>query len=1045
MSKRIKRWLKCFALIIGLFLFACSNVKVENIVETSASESEVSTEAKESESGFGEELTKLTGSVRTLSKYSLPKESEETHGFTVQAIYDYPERNAKVVLFEHNKSGAKVLLISNDDEDKAAALGFNTLTFDNKGIPHVFEHACLGGSEKYPNANLFNEAVNRTYNTYMNASTMQHATVYPFSSLSDVQLFELYKFYMDGVFNPDILREDKNLEAEAYRYTLNNKNEDITLNGVVYSEMSGVEANIGNVAYYNSLKTMFNDSFMGMTTGGETAHITEISNQELIDFHDKYYHPSNMVIMLYGDIDYKKYLKYSDEEYLCKVEKKEIEKSDPNYKVQDGFNIVKHDFPASEDAEIEGQTIIGYNVVCDGMSAYESGAFELVLSALENSDGPIKTKLLERLPNASFSIENSLFMPKPFFTLSFSNVDEKDSSVIKEIVEESFNEIIESGIKEDILEDTLNYNELEFEEEKDSHGFAKKATLFFARVFSSNGEDILGYFKHDKAIREIKNAYENGMVKELIDTYLSKNNAFSMDITTPKRGLLEEKSKKLTEELKNKKASMSDSEINELIKKTKEFDAWVLDQGKVSLIDKLRVATISELDEYRAKCYAYEENIEGIKFIRSEIDDIKYNRFDILFNISNLNSEDAMKLNFLSSLLLELPTTNYPGQKLKAEFGKYTSYSSAAIYVNQYYNGGYVPYFCFSYKLLDKNLDKVFELMKELMYETKFEDVEIVRNEASISLNNIKNYASVEPSDLADEIVNVKINNDSLYEFNLNGVKYIDFLKKVSQMSDAEIRELLKECEKIYEKIYNSSGLVCNVIGNFETVKSIKSKVLDLSKDFKREKIVFNEDIATVSELKNKTAIVSTGTMQYNYIVTPMLRDDIDYTAKYVVLGRIIDDKILYPEFRVKRSSYGAYTSFSRFGSCAYTYRDPNLKETYSVFNDLPKLIKGLKLTEEELDDYKLKAYAAFAYPLTKVGAATVAITEVLNKTDEKRPDRYVRYMREIKDMKISDIKELSSIFDKMINDGIYVTVGGKEEIEKNKDMFDEIIYDYVK
>ena len=102
-------------------------------------------------------------------------------------------------------------------------------------------------------------------------------------------------------------------------------------------------------------------------------------------------------------------------------------------------------------------------------------------------------------------------------------------------------------------------------------------------------------------------------------------------------------------------------------------------------------------------------------------------------------------------------------------------------------------------------------------------------------------------------------------------------------------------------------------------------------------------------------------------------------------------------------------------------------------------------MTEEELDDYKLNAYAAFAYPLTKVGAATVAITEVLNKTDEKRPDRYVRYMREIKDMKISDIKELSSIFDKMIKDGIYVTVGGKEEIEKNKDMFDEIIYDYVK
>ncbi len=993
---------------------------------------------------LGEKLVEITGDAFTLSHFKLPHVGDTLYGFKVNAIYDYEARNAKLVLFEHEKSGAKLMLISNDDEDKSAALAFNTLAYDDKGVPHVFEHACLGGSDKYPNANLFDEATNKTYNTFMNAFTMQNATVYPISSLSDPQLFELYKFYLDGVMQPSILKNEKNLEQEAYRYILNDKNSDIALSGIVYSEMSGVEGDIYSVSYDNSLKTMFNESFMGSNTGGKTSDIPKITHEDLISFHEKYYHPSNMVIALYGDIDYEKYLKYSSEEYLNKYDKKVIEKDDSNYKKQQSFNIVNYDFPVSEDAEVDGKTVITYNVVCEGMTSYEAGLFELVLDALQNSDGPIKRRLLEKYPQVNFSVSNELFYPKPFFMIYFTNVNEDYANDLKIIVEESFEEILKDGINDDVLESVLNYLEYSQETSKDSHGFAKSCQLEFLRIFSSNLDSVLGILEHAKAMNELEETYKNGTVKALMEKYISNNNYSSMSITSPKKGKLEEQNNKLKESLVKMKEDMTDEELTVLINKTKEFDKWVEDQASHSLISMLRKATLSELDEYRAKCYAYEENIEGVNFIRSDVEDLKYNTFALYFDMSGYTMEEAKKLNLLSSLLLELPSKNYQGQKLKAAFKRYIIDYKSGVSVNRYYNGGYKPYYSFSVTTLDKNLDKSFELLNELMHETIFDDVKIVKSVVSSYLNEFKNLSSTAPTAVAKEYVEAKTCDSALYGFDLNGLKYINFLKKVAEMNDDEVRDLLKEMEQLYNSLYNTSGLTCQIIGNFKTVKDIKAKVINMSYGFDHRKIVNRIDIATISNIKDKTAIVANGTMQYNYLATPMFRDNIEYTGKYAVLDSIIDSQVLYPEFRVKRSAYGSYTYFSRLFSFVYTYRDPNLRESYEIFENLPTLISKVKVSEEELNDYKLNAYAEFSYPLTKYGAAAIAVNEAFAKVNEKRADKFVRYMREIKETTKKDIDDLSAIFNKMVKDGIYVTVGSKEQIENNADLFDEIIYDYV-
>ena len=1041
--KQIKRIANLLlVLFISISIFSC--VKFNFSISTKISVATKSEAQEVIADNYGDNLVSLTGDVFTFSKYALPKVDDKLHGFNVDAIYDYDYRNAKLVMMTHEKSGAKAFLISNDDEDKSAIIGFNTLAFDDRGIPHVFEHACLGGSGKYPNGNIFEDAVNKTYQTYMNAFTMQNATVYPCSSLSDKQLFELFKFYFDGVMDPDVLREEKNLEREAYRYSLYEKNDDIVLSGVVYSEMSAIEGSIDNVAYYNSLKNMFNESFMASNTGGATSEVIKIKNEDLINYHDKYYHPSNMVITLYGDIDYEKYLKYADEEYLSKFDKKEIEKSDNAYKKQDGFSIKKYDFPVSSDDEVEGQSRIVYSMVCEGMTPYESGLFTVATTALFKSNGPIERRLNEKLPNAKFSYDSGLNMPKPFILINFTNVNESDADTIKELVDEAIIEVLENGISKYNVDEIADRLETDKENAKDSHGFARTCLGFYLRVFSNNGEDLLGELRYLKGLDDIGLAYEKGDIDKLIKKYLSNRDAFSMTVIVPKKGLLEEKNSALAKDLKEMKAFMNDEQINELILKTKKFDEWIEYQSENSIVGTLRVASVSSLDEYRASCYAYEETNEGIHFIRSDIKDIKTNYFNILFDASGVKFEDIHKLNFISELLCELPTTNYEGKKLEEEIHRYASSCYGGLTVKHYDGGGYKPYFSYSMRSLDKNIDKVFELLEEMMYETKFEDVDIARSRAYVVKNTLRQSVLNDPSQYLESIIKSQNDSDFLYDYYVDGPEYLKFLDSVVNMSDEEIKTLLTEGRELLLSLYNRSGLVCEIISNYDTMRTVKSKIIELSYDFNDERIQKVDYSENLVPLKNKIAVVCNGTVQYNYVSIPMQKNEIEYSSKYKVLGSVIDNEILYPEFRAKRSVYGSYSTFDRIHSCLYTYRDPNLKESYDVFKTVPKLLKELKISSDDFEDYKLNAYATFSYPLTKFDAARIAIEETLTKTKVKRPDRYVGYMRDIKNFSMDDLKETYEIIDKMAEEGKYLTAGSRELIESNKDMFDEIIYDYV-
>ena len=334
--------------------------------------------------------------------------------------------------------------------------------------------------------------------------------------------------------------------------------------------------------------------------------------------------------------------------------------------------------------------------------------------------------------------------------------------------------------------------------------------------------------------------------------------------------------------------------------------------------------------------------------------------------------------------------------------------------------------------------------MKELIYETEFEDVGIVRDVATKSLNRIKNSANSNPYPIGLNTLLSKNEEGYQYENYVKNTGKMEFLKAILLMSDDEIKNLLKDCKDLIESLFNKAGTICTVVGNFDTIIKVKEKSIDLTEYFiyrKINKVNYGEFLSKVND---SVAIVVGGNMEYNMMSISMLKEGEEFDARYKVVEKILNDKILYPEFRVKNSVYGAYSQMGRKDTIVYTYRDPNVKETYDIYKKLYDMLISIKLSDEELEDYKLGAYSQFAYPLTKFESANVSISETLEKCGEKLPDRYLRFQREIKELNRENLPSYFEIVKKLVENGNKLTIGGKEEIEKNKDLFEEIKYDYI-
>ena len=516
----------------------------------------------------------------------------DLNAYEVLQTEDLSDLKSKGTLLKHKKSGARVLLMENDDENKVFTIGFRTPPSDSTGVPHIMEHSVLCGSKEFPVKDPFVELVKGSLNTFLNAMTYPDKTVYPVASCNDKDFQNLMHVYMDAVFYPNIYQHDKTFRQEGWSYKLDDPEGELTISGVVYNEMKGAFSSPEGVLDRVVLNSLFPDNAYSVESGGDPEVIPELTYEQFLDFHRKYYHPSNSYIYLYGDMDMEEKLRWLDEKYLSDFENEPV---DSEIHLQKPFTemkeVVQEYSIASEESD-EDNTYLSYNKVI-GTTLDEKLylAFEILDYALLSAPGaPLKKALLDAGvgKDISGSYDNGVYQPIFSVISKNANVEQKEEFV--RVIEDTLKDIVKNGINKKALRAGINYHEFRFREA--DFGNYPRGLMYGLQLFDSWLYDETKPFIHMQAIPTfefLKEQVETGYFEELIQKYLLDNTHGSIVIIKPERGRTARMDKELADKLQAYKDSLSKEEIDALVKATKELEEYQEEESAPEDLAKIPV------------------------------------------------------------------------------------------------------------------------------------------------------------------------------------------------------------------------------------------------------------------------------------------------------------------------------------------------------------------------------------------------------------------------------------------------------------------------
>ena len=980
-----------------------------------------------------------SGVFQAKSAYSY-KKNAKIGGFVIQGIYDYIGET-KIVLFQHKKTGATVLHIANDDVQRGFAIGYRTFAKDNKGIPHVFEHATLAGSEKYPSSNLFFQMMEQTYSTYVNAATAQFFTYYPSASLSEEQLMANFDVYLNGLKNPVVMKDERAMSREAYRYVLENEGDELTATGAVYSEMKGRET-INELGFVYTKQFMYPNSVSSFRTGGNPEDVLKITWQELKDFHDTYYHPSNMLCTFYGKLDIAKFLQMLETEYLSDFDKKEIKLTDDLYEPWTGFREKTFDFPATEDSETNNKSIVNYSLRIDGVSDHDSEIIGALLGMTFSKDSSwIRTELRKKLPGARMGFYYTNLDLYPYMNFSFSNVNESDKDFLRELCDQALERVSQEGISKTIFEECELQQrfDLIFENE-DSEPVTKMRNFLYAWSVSGNPLKMLEYIQ---AIFEIGKYEGTTLVQDFLKTKAIASPQKSLVVIRPVKGLAEKKSLEEKKFFADRKNSMTKDEISALVAYTKDFQTWSEENEKINLIDKVKAVSVQDLPEEADEVVPTDMTDNGIRVITADIGETDYFNAAVYLDASTVPQDAIHDFILYAKLLESLPTKSYTLEELENKLYTtvYSSFEGATSIA--YKDSGYNPYFLLSFTTLNEKSSDAWKLLEEIIFNTDFSDYNLIRSVAGRLANSRKQSLLSNPSGLGYTLAAIASeNNDTLYNYYGLNFGLLSYYEKVSALEDAEMPKLVERLKAAQKLILNKNGMVFTCASSKSSIEKNISLMKDFAANLSAEKL--EKQRYVFEPLPKNIAAAVTVNAAFNYsMISRETAGNYEVKGDMYPLTSLIGDKFMIPTLRFKLGSYGAYTGINMDGIYEATYRDPNVKPSFDFFRTIPELLRSVELTQDDLDGYITSVYSSLATPVPKRDLASSAFSSILSHTYEQ--GKKVRIMKETKQFSKESLAEYARLYETLNEHAVNVTVANMQTINENRELYDMVITDLLK
>ncbi len=990
-------------------------------------------------------MTVLSVNAGAPTEYAIPEVGTEINGFVVTDVYEMESMDATAVTLEHEKTGAALIWFANDSTYRSYRITFRTPVYNDTGLAHVFEHASLGGSEKYPGSNLLFEIMNKTGSLYLNALTFQAVTQYPMASTSEEQLKVYVDYYMNGVFNPLVVNDKHAMMREAYRYQLEDADSEITLGGIVYSEMLGA-LNIESWAGTNLTRMFYDGSYGAIISGGDPEYIPDMTLEDIQNFHETYYHPSNSLSVLTGDIYLPDFLAQIDGDFFSKYEKRGIEIVDDKYtEPEEGFVSKTFEYPVENGASAENAGVIIYSFKVPGSTMDDTAMGNYLCSYLSNSASPFGRLMEERMPTAVYYVTSHDFLPSDVISFVAINVNAEDADTFKGIVDEAIADLLKNGADEEILKSFIVSNQFSTLLSQDSPDLYFNNGLIVSYYWGEQNGDTEAWKTADHFDAHISEIVTKESVDAKLKEWFSDVKVSRMAITMPVPGLKEEKDAALKQKLADKKAAMSEDEINELIAETKEFNEWQAANSEITMDPSMNVLTVDTLPEEYPSAEVTETTLDGARLITGELDsDLVY--VNVITDASNVPYEMLTAYSFMSNELGALGTEKYDKADLPAAMASVAYSMSMGADTLEYDDGTYDPVFSVKWYALGETLEGSFDMASEILFNTKFSNHEDLRNDAAMNASSYPIMAENYGIMFAQELASSLYYPNTRYTKLLSDENYLNYLNQVSQMSDEELSVVESDMENIRSMVLNKRDPIIVILGNSENVAKateLAAKFLNQYGSAEAESVNYDEKIPATDP---HTAIATTDSVVYNVVSAKLSDAGFERSGKLLVMNSLISDKILLPELRFNRSAYGAYAaSLGKDAVFMYTYRDPNLRTTFDVYATVGGTLRGYAetLTAEDIEGYIISKYGDLTSPLGPISQMQKAVSDQILGFDTAAYT--IQLIKDIKDFKVEDIAYYAPLYEAMTTaDAPRITVGAKSMVEEASDLYSTIIYDYM-
>lgn len=943
----------------------------------------------------------------------------------------------------HKKTGARLAILSNNDDNKVFSIGFRTPPKDSTGVAHIMEHSVLCGSKHFPAKDPFVELCKGSLNTFLNAMTYPDKTIYPVASCNDVDFQNLMHVYLDAVFYPNIYEHDEIFRQEGWHYELADKDAPLIYNGVVYNEMKGAFSAPEQILYRKITDTLFPDTVYSVESGGDPDFIPDLNYEQFLDFHRQYYHPSNSYIYLYGNMDINEKLDFIDREYLCRYEALAV---DSVIKKQVPFERVmlsQGEYPiGSQDEEADASYMACSWVVGDSLDAKLYLAFQILEYALMEAPGaPLKQALLDReFGEDVYGIfETSVI--QPYLSIVIKNMNAESRDEILEVIQAELQKLAHGALNKKTLEGALNF--YEFRSREGDFGRWPKGLMYGLQMLDSWLYDDMKPFIHLKfqeVFDSLRRLLDTDYFEQLIRTYMIDNKHASVYLLCPSKGLANVKEQQLADRLAAYKASLTDSELQAIIDGTEQLKAYQSEPTPKEVLELIPLLSIDDIRKEAEPIYNTPGEFAGVQTLQHDIPTNRIAYVNLLFDVRHIDNTRIPYLGILAEVLGNMDTRNFTYQELTDEVNLHTGGLRSAVNVYGVTDKeSYRPVFEVGGKALYGKLPKLFSLIEELLMHTRFDDGKRLKE----ILNQLKSRLEMgflsNGHTTAVNRATSYFSQGAWFREQTEGIAFYQFLSDILKDYDSRKQEIILQLESLAGVIFRKEYLLADVTADEEGMALCRNQLAGFGEGLYTQPMTEAQrtQVNTGVCPKHNEAFITAGMVQYNACAGNFEEKDMNYNGSLNVLKNILSTDYLWNLVRVRGGAYGCMCGFNPSGNAYFTsYRDPNLEETYTVYEQAADFVRSLELDERELTKYIIGAVGAIDTPMTASmkGARSLAAYmgqrsyEDIQKTRDELLGTTAATLRQQADA-VAAIVEADNI----------CVVGSESSIMKQKERFEHV------